>query len=342
MKNAGRWGRVVLGLATVAAGAARAMEVKPSGIVLTQYTYETSPYNALGVPGRDRSAFEVTRIYAILDAKASDDWRGRVTIEGNATDPNNPLWVKHAYVEAVNVWPDGNVSIGLTPATWIGFEEEIWGRRYVAKVLTDQEALLYASDRGLAAGGKLPGGWGSYRAGVYDGEALKAPEQAGINGRGKDGSARLSLTPEPAVSALAGFRIHGFGQIGKTAAGSGHSRFRYLAGASLERGWGMLAGNWVWAKTGMATGVGYTKTQGASAYGALNLPARCALFARCDWFNPSTGISGDARERIYAGVERTVAEGVRIALDDMHVRQQKTTAARKHENEVQLQAEFKF
>jgi len=194
----------------------------------------------------------------------------------------------------------------------------------------------------MAASGKLPGGYGSFRAGVFNGEGMLAPEQQGTGGRGKDGSARLSLTPEPIVPALAGVRVHGFAQIGKTATGSGHARSRYLAGASWEGGFGMLAGNWLWAKTGTASGVGYVKTQGASAYGAVNLPAKSAVFARCDWYNPSTGIPGDARERIWVGIERTFADGVRIALDNLHIRQQKTTGSRKHENEVQLEAELKF
>jgi len=337
MRTAGRW--VAGALVVAAAGMANAMEVKPGGVVYSQFAWQTSRYNSAGVRGVERGSFDLTRIYAILDVKASDQWRGRITLEGNAT-AGNPIFVKQGYIEAVNVWPDGNVSLGLTPATWIGFEEEIWGRRYVAKVLTDQESVLYSNDRGLAASGKLPGGWGSYRAGVYDGEGLLAPEQSGLNGRGKDGSARLSLTPEPVIPALKGLRVHGFAQVGKTAAGPGHARSRYIAGVSLERGSGMLAANWLWAKT--PTAGGYVKTEGASAYGALKLPARCALFGRCDWYDPSTGISADARERIIVGVERTMTEGIRLSLNNLHVRQQETNPGRKHDNEVQLQAELKF
>lgn len=330
---------IAAALAALVAAAPAAADVKVGGLVFGQYAHQLSDTNAAGTTGRNRGDFSISRIYLIGEAKFSPEFKAKIVLEGNTTGAGNAVFLKNAFGE-YQFHENGSVTFGLIGTPWIGFEEGIWGRRFVEKVQTDLEKQLNSADKGVGLLGKFPGGYGDAHLVFVNGEGTTNNELGGESGRHKDGAIRVSLRPVPKLEGLAGLRLHGYFQKGKIQNGDNRVRDRAIGGVSYEPGWGHLMASYFSAKQG--NGAMDVETEGYSVHGSVKLPKNSSVFARYDSTDPDSDIDDDAASRLIFGVDHKLFEGVRISLNDKILNREAETPAKADENQLYLQFEAKF
>lgn len=341
-------------LLALGAGAARAADVKFGGLIFGQYAHWLSKRNSSAADARGRSAFSVSRIYVNAEAKFSDKLKGKVVLEGKTDEATkNLVFLKNAFGE-YSFCDHAGMTFGVIGTPWIGFEEGIWGRRFVQKVQLDQEGLLSSADGGVGLIGKLPKGYGSYHMVYVNGEGYNKDELAAGNGRAKDYMTRLTIVPLPEQINgvdLSGFNVHTFLQQGHIQSGEARRRDRYVFGASYKHALGYLMYSYYTGAQG--DGTLNRKIDGWSMHGSVNLPRDFSLFARYDR-NGKAGngetaasIRSESWNRGIVGVDYKLADGARVALSDQWLTPVKPEAVgtitnKANENQLLAQLELKF
>ena len=232
---------------------------------------------------RGQNQFGLTRFYLTLSGK-------QPFVDGNpaylgynltldAGDVNGSgyyeSYVKYAYLEMGNMVPGVVIRLGQVPTPWVGFEESIWGFRFMNKVLVDQNGYLGSTDRGMFVGYHPASGMLDLAFSLVNGEGYHRPE---VNAQ-KDVMGRLSLYPfRGSGSFLTGLGIHVYGQRGRVDART--RRNRYIAALSMVGDLGRLMGEWVQLQDGPDSA--YVTGQGISFYGSLDLGR---------WWMPDAGRS---------------------------------------------------
>ncbi len=327
------------------ASSAMAADVKLSGLVFGQYARHLSQTDTAGVSSKNRGEFGITRIYMNAEAKFSPKVKGKVVLESNTTQTtdtghgSNSVFLKQAFGDyMVNDY--ANVQFGLVGTPWIGFEEGIWGRRFISKVFVDSEGVVSSADKGVGVLLKIPNDFGDFHAAHVNGEGTTAVEKTGKNGRHKDSMARLTLSPMVKFEPLSGLKLHGYIHNGRAQDGDNYLRDRVMGGVSYQHKRFHAMVSSFKARTG--AGVKNTRSKGYSLHGSLKLPLSLSAFSRYDFYDPDTETSSDGRARTLWGVDYKVAEGVRISVNDQIVRQQLATNTSANENRLFFQLEMKF
>lgn len=353
----------VCALMALSACAVSAADVRISGVIFADHTSYLGKTDYNNKPSRGVSAFSVSRAYLNAESRFGDKLKGKVTLEGNTTASSdtahgsNPVFLKYAYGEySFASW--ANVTFGLIPGAWNGYEEKIWDRRYVGRLFSDQSGLVQSADKGAGLAGALPGGYGDYHFAYVNGEGTSSPEllpsvDSGKNGRYKDMMLRVSVTPLPAPvygMDLAGLKIHGYQQGGKAESGKFYDRNRSIIGLSYQAPAFHLMGARVTGSEG--NGAKNYAVRGYSLHGHYNLPVKSvvAVFGKYDHFKgpnkmfsvnantAPTGIEGYSRATI--GVDYTLDTGVRLAISDQLFA--KTAGSKHNENRLVVSGELKF
>ncbi|MEK7288200.1 MAG: hypothetical protein AAB091_06545 [Elusimicrobiota bacterium] len=314
-----------------------AAEVKLSGLIFGQYGQYLSRYDSAGAEVKNRGDFTITRIYMTGEAKFSDALKGKTVLEGN-TSAGNPVYLKNAFMEYAFCSMASGV-FGLIGTPWNGFEEGIWGRRFVQKVHADQEGLLASVDKGVGLLGKLPGGFGEYHATYVNGEGITSAEKTGLNGRHKDAMVRVSVSPMP-EGPLSGLRVHAYAQKGKIADGDFQKRDTYVGAVSQKTDRYHAMASFIQSKKG--SGAVDVKKAGFSVHGALNFDRGFSVFGRYDGYDPNKDADDDSYRRGTVGADYKLADGVRVAVSDQMLTYQTETTVMKNENQLLFQFEAKF
>lgn len=350
-------------LLALSAGAVSAADVKISGLVFADHTSYLSKTDYNNKPSEGVNAFSVSRIYLNAESKFSDKLKGKITLESNTTASSdtahgsNPVFLKLAYGEySFASW--ANVTFGLIPEPWLGYEEKIWDKRYVERLFADQSGLILASDKGVGVAGNLPGGYGDYHFTYVNGEGVSSAEllpsvDSRKNGRYKDMMLRVSLTPLPSPVYgldLAGLKIHGYQQQGKAESGKFYDRNRSIIGLSYQAPSFHLMGSRVNGSEG--NGTKNYAVRGYSLHGHYNLPVKSvvSVFGKYDHFkgpnkmfsvNANTApTAGEGYSRTTVGVDYTIDSGVRLAISDQLFA--RTAGSKHNENRLVVSGELKF
>ena len=180
--------------------------------VLSYLQYDAELENRAGY-----NAFDVTRAYININAQVSKNVRFRFTPDiRRVTDGSMAgsliVRVKYAFAQIDNIGPRSWIRLGAHQTPWLDFEESINRYRVQGTMFAEREGLIPgSSDFGASYFAQLPGGYGEFHAGVYNGEGYAQPE---VN-KYKSVQGRLTVRPLPNGGAIAkAFRISGFYNAG--------------------------------------------------------------------------------------------------------------------------------
>ncbi len=184
-------------------GLLMAEEIKLSGEMWNRWTLETGKAPGDSTDATLRNNFSLERGYVGLEAKFSETIKGRFTVDIFSTDlvkDGAGLKLKYAYVDFANLLPvpDMTLTAGLQKVYFGTIYD--WNYSLIGKAPSDEYKLANSADYGLSLNGFIPGGWGEYALGVYNGEGYK---NFGANLKDNIDPAflaNLRLTPIPGVT----------------------------------------------------------------------------------------------------------------------------------------------
>lgn len=163
------------------------------------------------------NTFDVTRAYLNINAQVSKNVRFRFTPDiRRVTDGSMAgsliVRVKYAFAQIDNIGPRSWIRLGAHQTPWLDFEESINRYRVQGTMFAEREGLIPgSSDFGASYFAQLPGGYGEFHAGVYNGEGYAQPE---LN-KYKSVQGRLTVRPLPnAGTIVKAFRVSGFYNAG--------------------------------------------------------------------------------------------------------------------------------
>lgn len=167
------------------------------------------------------NTFDVTRTYLNINAQISNNVRFRFTpdirrITDGSMAGSLVVRVKYAFAQIDNVGPRSWIRLGAHQTPWLDFEESVNRYRVQGTMFAEREGLIPgSSDFGASYFAQLPGGYGEFHAGVYNGEGYAQPEA----NKYKSVQGRLTVRPMPNGGAVArAFRVSGFYNAGWYAA----------------------------------------------------------------------------------------------------------------------------
>ncbi len=176
---------------------AGALPVKVSGEMWSRWTNESAKYrNADGNYEfkTSKNYFSLERGYLGLETAFTDNTKGRFTVDIFSTDATHQypsdlvapvdtlknssidgagLKLKYAYVDFAKLFPvpDLNLTVGLQKVYFGTIYD--WNYSLIGKAPTDEYKVANSADYGVTLNGFLPGGYGEYAVGAYNGEGYK-------------------------------------------------------------------------------------------------------------------------------------------------------------------------
>jgi hypothetical protein len=154
----------------------KAEEIKLSGEMWNRWTMENGKAAGDSTDAVLRSNFSLERGYIGIEPKFSEKVKGRFTVDIFSTDlikDGAGLKLKYAYLDFANMLPipDLTATIGLQKVYFGTIYD--WNYSLIGKDPSDEYKLANSADYGLSLNGYIPGGWGEYALGIYNGEGYK-------------------------------------------------------------------------------------------------------------------------------------------------------------------------
>ena len=326
---------------------------KVGGKIYFDYTYNLTDgeYTVKGF-----NSFNLTRFYFGVKGKhyfteAEKGYAGyRIMLDGK--DMGNgyyTVYVKYAYFELGGVIPLITLRLGQVPTPWVGFEEKIWGFRFLRKIFVDQFKYMSSTDRGVTFNYTSPKKYAQFALAYVNGEGYHKPE---VN-KYKDFMGRLSIFPMARSKGyLAGFGLHAYGQLGTP--DQDVKRNRYIVAVSEKTKAFHLMGEYVIAEDGPADTL--RKGGGISVHGSIDLgkllyangsnPRSFGFFFRYDMYDPDKDAENDGRTEIVAGffMHPSLLKGsvpkATLALNVVNVSYENSDL--KSDTQVRLNGEVRF
>jgi hypothetical protein len=286
-----------------------ASNVNISGLVYSHYYYD------LSAGAQDKNGFELSRLYLTYRKNLSENILVRITTDiGRVSNDQEKqfyrLFLKYAYLELRK--PSWKVKLlaGLHYVPLLAFQEEIWGYRSIAKMLTDFEQKQTSSDLGLKIVGQLPRDFGEYAVSFVNGEGYN---QAEI-GKHKGLYGRLTLRPLPAK--FHGLRLTGF---------ASHIQHDQNNSTNVITGFTSLESKHINLGAELSAGNDQINNQrvdflGYSVYSIFKITSKWSLIGRLDWFDPDKQTKKDSHFRKIIGIGYKIHKDVELILDYQGVR----------------------
>jgi len=271
---------------------------------------------------KNGTGFDVKRAYLSVEHSFNDIYSANLTADfapGDNSFTNGGTivgaeTVKYAYVQAAYD-PAFIVQAGSAKTPWIPFVEDLYGYRYIDKVLIDQNKFGNSADWGVNAHGDFGHGLLDYSVSAIDGNGYKNPDRS----QSMDVEGRVNLNYMGFVAAIGG-------QTGKLSddfqgvATPVHTVNREDAlvayvGGPIRIGFEYFqASDWK-----VITKAVSDKSEGESVFGSYNFTPKWAIFGRYDWENPSQDIDKAERyEYANVGISYEPVKTVDIALVYKH------------------------
>jgi hypothetical protein len=337
---------LILGLAT----SAFAAETSIKGTIYADWMMNQSK------GAKNANAFTIDRAYFGAESKLSDYTFMRITFDirperfltsstkiidsagDTVTVPSlsaysgYPIILKYAYAEW-KVKPIANyfkIRLGLQPTNYLNYAESFWNRRYIAKMIIDQNGWLSTSDFGVSALGTLgpQGKLGEAGLSVLNGTKYSDVVEANNN---KDLNLFARIVPF--------FNNSDFDQTALFAQYYSGTQNKAIASPVTASDWknqivsvgGKLSyQKWVdidfdlnFRSLGLGRGLTAIKQKGLSFWGNLYLSGvapsssmlkTLILFARVDQYDPNTKIDKDGNTLVIGGIECSPVKGVRGSI----------------------------
>lgn len=262
---------------------------------------------------------DVKRAYVSVNHIFDDIWSANVTTDFNyvSADGETQVFIKKAYVQAK--LSDAFIArVGSFDMPWIPFVEDIYGYRYVEKLLIDRTGYGNTTDWGVHVGGKFADGIVSYAASAVNGAGYKNPTRT----KNVDFEGRVGVTPVTGLTfALGGYS----GDQGLNVEG--------LTSPNQPRGYTRLDAFGAYARKEFRVGVEYfqakdskiinsaasDKADGYSGWAAFNINPMWSVFARYDQVKPNKDTLPNKKDTYYnAGVSVKPRKNIDIAFAYKH------------------------
>lgn len=227
---------------------------------------------------------------------------------GGGDNRRYDLFVKFAYLQYT--WsPAAIVRVGAAGMPVVGFEEDMWGYRYIENPLSDRTGFAYSADWGVHFLGRT--GIVNYAASATNGRGFSDPTRS----KSVDFEGRLGVEPikglNIAVGGYTGKRGLDFDAVpAKNTATRLHAivayaNERFRVGASY-----FTADNWF-----NVTTTEEDTANGATIYGNVNFPGDWTLLARYDTIKPRKDLFPGLKDTYaYVGVQKKVNKAISLAL----------------------------
>ncbi len=147
------------------------------------------------------SKMSIERAYMTWKMSYEDNLAGNLTLDipmksGNTTNDDWTAFVKSAYVDILNLLPEGGFArFGQQPVYFAMIDK--WQYPMIYKNLEDNLGLISSADLGMSLQGYFPGGWADYQVAAYGGNGYAKPTETD-NNTATDIS--LGLYPLPGLS----------------------------------------------------------------------------------------------------------------------------------------------
>jgi hypothetical protein len=261
---------------------------------------------------------DVTRFYLVANHTFDSTWAANLTTDFNysGTTGETQLFVKKAYLQAKlsdAFW----LRAGSADLPWIPFVEDVYGYRYLEKVIIDRTKFGTSADWGVHIGGKLADGTVSYALSAVEGNGYKNPTRS----KSLDVEGRLSFVPVQGLTAAVGFYS---GKLGKDVEGTAtpvqHTATRYnaLLAYSIDQfrigAEYFSADNWT-----AVTSATKDSANGYAVWAGYNFTSDVAGFVRYDEEKPNKDTVSTLKDEYYnAGVSFKPRKGVDISIAYKH------------------------
>lgn len=264
--------------------------------------------------------------------KLVDSAGDTVTVPALSAYAGFPIILKYAYAEW-KIKPIADyfkLRLGLQPTPYLNYTENYWMRRYIAKMIIDQNGWLSTSDFAVAAVGTLgpQGKLGEAELGIFNGTKYSDVVEANSN---KD--INLAARINPFYNNANFDQVALFGQfysgtqnkaITSPVTASDWKNQIVSLGAKLGyQKWIDIDADLNWRTLGQGHGLSSIKQQGLSFWGNLYLNGivpsssilqTLILFARVDKYDPNTSVDKDGNTFVVGGVECSPIKGVRGSI----------------------------
>ncbi len=239
---------------------------------------------ANGVKTKSSAGFNVKRFYTTLKYKADGVWSGRITTDVNneakvaGQKRNMQVYLKYAYIQG-SFSDAANVRFGVAPTSWIGYEEHLWGHRYVTNVFVDGYKFDDSADYGINFYGKAADGMLEYSVSEINGGGYSNPAPT----KGLDFNGRLTIKPIEGLHISGQFRDGYRGTktfaAGVTAAGTKSSLMQGLVSYGMGHDFRVAIG---YVNNKKKTGAVTVKDTGGDVWAWYNFSPAFGVFARYD------------------------------------------------------------
>jgi hypothetical protein len=267
--------------------------------------------NIAGHPAtKDGTGFDIKRAYLAVDHKFSDIYSADLTVDlapqdasttvGGAAVNQGEEVIKYAYVQA-NYAKELVIQVGAEKTPWVPFVEDLYGYRYIDKVVTDQNKFANSSDWGVNAHGAFFGDLLEYSVSAEDGQGYKTPDRS----KTMDFEGRVNVNWNGFVAAIGGYD----GKLGedlqavptlpvvRTATREdalvGYSNSQIRFGAEWFQTKNDLTGG------SLITSAHPDKSDGYSIFGSFMFIPQWAVFGRYDSLDPSKSLDPAERYTYY-------------------------------------------
>lgn len=323
-------------LAVLLIGASsRAAETKVQGRIYTHWEYDMSE----GAGGAN--SFELGRAYVTVKSSLSDYTSVRITSDlrqstieddGKASTRYYVI-IKYGYLDWKPAFAKGvlMLRVGLQPTPYIDFQNSLWGRRYLAKTVSDMNKFLTTADVGGSAyvGLGNEGELGSVVLSVFNGTSYASLGEAN---KQKDINLFAHFEPftgmadlkESAVVAQY-YRGTQNKEFNDTTKAGDYNKDIFSVGALLAYRELVHAGvDLNWLSEGQGAGTGEAKRSGVSFHGTLFLDelardfkaiSTLNLFGRYDIYDENTRAGDDKEKLLIVGLECSPTKGFKASLN---------------------------
>ncbi|MFH1212798.1 MAG: hypothetical protein V1681_01810 [Candidatus Neomarinimicrobiota bacterium] len=289
--------------------------VNLSGLAYNAFFYDFSKGS------NDKNGFDLTRLYLTYKRNLTEVTGMRITtdiarVSNDQEKQYYRIFLKYAYLELKKPSWRVNLLVGLHDVPLLAFQENVWGYRSIAKMLTDYEHKQTSADLGLKIQGQFPRDYGEFAVSFVNGEGYNQPEA----GKHKGLYGRVTLRPFPV--SLHGLRLTGFAsnirhtQDSSTTVTTGFATYE---SEHLNLGAEFSAGN---DKANNQT----VQFMGYSLYSVFKVTPKWSLIGRVDWFDPDTQTETDAHFREIIGIGYKLNKDVELVLDYQGVQYDKGVA----------------
>jgi len=300
----------------------------------------------LGEEAEHYNEFDIDRAYLTARSKLSNNLGVRFTTEVGRAEPQGVdvdgdgssdievpedekirVFLKYAYLEW-DVTDDVKLRFGSAGSAFVGYYDDFWGQRYIAKAFTDDHSILDSADIGVHALGSHADGLFSWQSSLVNGEGYGSAEVSATK------ALQARVTVDPMASQESSLPISAFISQDVMAPDEEDPVTTLAGAAGYSMEYLTFWGEYAVQSQANLTGAGYSATIMPKIPDVLN------LLARYDHWDPDGETDEDAQTTIRTGITRDFLKKVSGALTYERTTTEAALDVPEHGVYIRMQAGF--